>query len=141
MTEQEIKALFFAQYYGQNVAWCKNSADDYQLFRVLSNTLVDEVDYLILRSVEQLTDEELKVFANQSAYRLDEKNIKKVGIAMVNHLFELNKWSGNGILFLTDYLRSIGVLIPFTYLDSNNKPQTLQPDEIIAKGWTKLQTP
>ena len=37
-----------------------------------------------------------------------------------------------------DYLRSIGILLPFTYLSENNTPVTIQPDELVAKGWVKL---
>lgn len=40
-----------------------------------------------------------------------------------------------------DYLRSIGVLLPFTYLNDKNKPVTLSTDEIIKLGWAKIVTP
>jgi len=36
-----------------------------------------------------------------------------------------------------DYLRSVGILLPFTYLNEENKPITLQPDEIIKLVWAK----
>lgn len=40
---------------------------------------------------------------------------------------------------ICDYMRSIGILLPFTYLSEENKPVTLQPDEIISLGWAKIK--
>ncbi|MEZ2337669.1 hypothetical protein AB6735_18630 [Mucilaginibacter sp. RCC_168] len=39
-----------------------------------------------------------------------------------------------------DYLRSIGILLPFTYLNEQNKPITLQPDEIIDLNWASIKS-
>lgn len=39
---------------------------------------------------------------------------------------------------ITDYLRSIGILLPFTVL-IDGKPITYSIDEILAKGWCKLK--
>ena len=156
MNLQQAKALFFAQYLGQKAEYLLSDNDEETtaigLFYNIDfdgNSLIQRDDKmcdesniddncLLLRSVSQLTDEELQVFAKHSAYRLDEKNTFKIGKAMIDHMFELNSWSGNTILFLTDYLRSIGILLPFTYLDENNKPLTLETDGIIALGWAKI---
>lgn len=42
---------------------------------------------------------------------------------------------------VTDYLRSLGVLLPFTYINENNAPIILSPEQIIALGWAKYLTP
>lgn len=42
-------------------------------------------------------------------------------------------------LAIADFMRSIGILLQFTYLDSNNKPITLQPAEILELGWAKIK--
>lgn len=140
MENSKVKALFFYNYYGQKVAWCKNSAGDFQLFRLLSNTLVDEVEYIILRTVDQLTDEEYINIAKiiyPNAPNLHEIHVAKEQLKFIfkQHQFQ---WPMIYSLMVADYLRSITILLPFTFIDENGKPQTLQPDEIIAKGWAKV---
>lgn len=39
----------------------------------------------------------------------------------------------------TDYLRSIGILLPFTYLGEDNKPVTLSPEDILKLNWAKIK--
>lgn len=40
---------------------------------------------------------------------------------------------------VTDYLRSIGICLPFTYLNDTNTPTTLSIDDLIGKGWVKIK--
>lgn len=41
---------------------------------------------------------------------------------------------------VTDYFRSIGVLLPFTYLNEHNQPITLKPAEIFNLGWAQYKS-
>ena len=43
----------------------------------------------------------------------------------------------NQVVLVYQYLLRIGILLPFLYLNNENKPITLQPDEIIKLGWAK----
>lgn len=124
---------------------------------------------LLLRSIDQLTDDECIMLASIvvgepfNRYRRMEvtRNYNFTGFPyiMVHHksstysfqidctLINFNLIDmGEDISCQTnmkpyaciDYLRSIGILLPFTYLDENGKPITLQPDEIVSMGWAKI---
>lgn len=169
MNEQQAKALFFAQYLGQKVYTCT----DWQSFSDKRPNVVDSTylqqgsnrlnqGYLLLRSVNQLTDEEAIILVNlvyASGAMTKNCTIKRsdnywefikisnkegyvsIGIDVIRTGFnrDMSLESKFGIV-VTDYLRSIGILLPFTYIDEAGKPITLQPDEIIKKGWAKYQT-
>lgn len=142
----EVKAKLFSLYYGQNCRHQSNpTISDYLPPDIVTGRVIEVVAdgkypdaFLELRSIEQLEDEELAILASDSAYRLTDKNISKVGIAMARHLFELNKWSGDTILTMTDYLRSIGIALPYCYLDDNHKPVTASVSEQVEWGWVKI---
>ena len=141
MSEQEklkkAKTLFFAQYFGQAIIqWQGESL-------VINNTTLNEQlkeDYLLLRTVEQLTDEEVLIVAEMLTLDVETPyNIEFYRSEVLNYFNDETYFTRfNRSVSIIDYLRSIGILLPFTYLDENNKPQTLQPDEIIAKGWAKI---
>lgn len=42
-------------------------------------------------------------------------------------------------LAIHDYLRSIGIALPMTYIDENNQPVTMSVDEQVQKGWIKIK--
>lgn len=130
----EAEAKFKALYLGQPVY--KREGQPLTYYLRVTHLRAEDKGYLSLRTVKQLTDEEYKVLAKWSAYRLDNKNIVQVGKAMAKHLFELNKWSGNTISAMVDYLRSIGILLPFT-TTINGEVKTYEVEEILANGWYK----
>ena len=154
MNEQNVKALFLNQYAGIGLKM-KCVAKSFQLQNkelrgILLNDKSEKVLYLSnngygdfydidewqlpLRSVSQLTDDEYVIIGSLT--------FPGIGTTKFSHLaFEAGReivkkqrigWS------VYQYLQRIGVLTPFTYLNENNQPVTLQPDEIIAKGWAKL---
>ena len=147
MNEQQAKALFFAQYLGQKVFTHK----DLECFNDKSLSEIDATylqsgsnrlssGYLLLRSVSQLTDEEIITIAtiifgdkiNDIQKLLTRDGVENIFTSGCNT-------SGQKMLKIFDYLLRIGILIPFTYLDETNKPVTFQPDEIIALGWAKIK--
>ncbi len=164
--EHEIKALFFSQYWGQCVVQVSNGlSNNKQCVTAGLLTEIEKFDnpYLLLRTVEQLTDEEMlnvksillaDYLSNKKTVYYTHFEIKRFSnfIRMRNqHGHEITVWHDGKIdidynynafiLNAHQYLLRIGVLLPFTYLDENNQPQTLQPDDIIAKGWAKIQPP
>lgn len=165
MENSKVKALFFSNYYGQKILrwhqWVDDEESSVVDFQVpMSKFGVDDGWYLLLRAVDQLTDEECLQICNiydssckwtikerQSMCILFESEVELLWLFKDHSepIFccEDKKGGENSpynILAAYDYLRSIGVLLPFTYLDENGKPQTLQPDEIVARGWAKVQS-
>lgn len=137
MNITEAKALFFAQYYGQQII---EHADDYFVLSILpvAGRFIDRINdnmILLLRTVEQLTDEEahtvcLLAYTPLYDHKMDKDTIRLgKGVLNLPHLSEKT----------ATYLKLIGVLVRFTYLNKENKPITLSPDEIIKFGWVKIK--
>ncbi|MDB5288557.1 MAG: hypothetical protein JWR05_3506 [Mucilaginibacter sp.] len=134
MKIEEAKALFFAQYYDQVIMRLPGVTyriDCYNLSMVTRSNEIASA-YLLLRSVNQLTEEQ-KI------------NIAELEDHRANHLQKVNDdlqgWKEDRYNFIDScvyqYLLRIGILLPFTYLNEENKPVTLQPEEIIALKWAQ----
>lgn len=141
MTDK-IKSIFFAQYLGQKVFSHKDWIDfndkspnelDPIYLQCGSNRLSD--GFLLLRSIEQLTDEELKICCD--AYYKDGRTIDSV--EYVRKCFILAYDGGNKTpIVIFQLLLRLGILLPFTYLSEDNQPKTLTPTEIVNLGWAKI---
>lgn len=149
MTNTEAKVLYFAQYLGQKVFILSEKQHNKPL--TLRCKLIDSYEngynsgmYLLLRTVEQLKDEEKKILIdccgwdiNYNIFLIDywEVKITSHNILILvndeNDVFEINNIG-------CDYLRSIGIVLPFTYLDENKTPTILSIEQIIKLGWAKL---
>ena len=68
-----------------------------------------EESYLQLRSIDELTEEESKIKINTETWHNE-----------------------------TDYLRSIGIALPFGYMD-NGEFKVMSVDEQIKNGWVALE--
>lgn len=152
MTENEIKALWIAQYLGQKVFMMPDweSFNDNRPMEIGYSYLVPESHYLksgflLLRTVDMLTDEELnhlaKLIDGHITESYTDRQLLEVAYRFLHNLTGNRNYvySINEVLKCTDYLRSIGILLPFTYLNSDNQPVTLQPADILAKGWAKIK--
>lgn len=93
--------------------------------------------HLLLRSVNQLTDEE-RLQVGIVAFPMlvpfteeDNDTLRKLALTVLDrgHLGSRTH----------QVLVRYGILVPFTYLNEENEPTTLPPDEIIALGWAKLK--
>jgi len=126
--ENQIKARFFALYLDQQVFLTDNYKNPVTLCAV---HLAGISGYIQLRDVADLTDEECEnVGILHHWHKGDPYNTKKVLQAMSDNNL--------GLLYeIADYLRSISILLPFTYLDENNQPVTLSTEEILKLGWAK----
>ncbi len=118
-----------AQYFNQPVLrwhqWVESTPNAINDLRTpMSVDGVDKGWYLLLRDVSQLTDEEKEVVKTILSKK-EKPNPTDIEI-------------GEYCTFYYSYLRLIGICLPFTYLSENNTPVTLQPDELVAKGWVKL---
>lgn len=174
-----VKAQLFALYYGQAVAkWINQDT----LFAVSSLTFQydEDVDYLQLRSVSDLTNDEsivvaktmysfpdwiskdipfeVKRFKELSSRDPAETDVSFTAITMgkTTGKYHLKIYDGfgfylgyetpemlksiplHGYLPVIDYLRSIGIALPFTYL-STNHPITLSVQEQVELGIIKLK--
>ena len=135
----KVKAQFFALYLGQKVS--KYHKGDHQdLNHLVSYSTIkylNDDDYLQLRSVDQLTDEELT-----EVIKLSKLSVSSYYEPNFNDV-PMGKWIVSNNQFLHDsigqYLRSIGILLPFTYLSEDNKPITLSPSDLIGFGWIKME--
>ena len=148
MNEQNVKALFFSQYLGQKVFYTTNLApytfnltheavnkDDAEL-----NMAIDWKGYLLLRSVSQLTDDEAIIIAHQNRFTANNDPVicAKVGRDILKRVFDGSTPDMCLPFESADYLRGIGILLPFTFIGEDGKPQTYSEDEILTKGWAKL---
>jgi hypothetical protein len=142
MESGKIKALFFAQYLGQKV-FCLNEND--RILSVLPCDLTGTLrkrGYLSLRAIEKISDDELiKCYHLHSAdigydYTQDFENV----LTMAHHWISID---GYKVLLkyrsTSDYLRRIGILIPFIYLNEQNQPITLSCETIVEKGWCVIK--
>lgn len=102
--EQQDKQAFFAQYWGQNFATVSVGLDLYDC-QTVNTAWFSEIEYLQLRSISQLTDEE------------------KVYLESLPDTQDYPRKSA-------DYLRSIGVAVPF---------RQYSVEEMIEKNWIKLK--
>lgn len=156
------KALFASIYYGQKIfRYGEHDEQTYEISGLQIDGIADsEIGYpdcfLELRSVSDLTDEEAIQCAKCGSTFFDVVNTSSKGyeIKVIRELrvisvaavidggrdclvkIQVNEpWKLN--IAQIDYLRSIGILLPFTYLPPDGKPITLSTEEIIKNGWAK----
>lgn len=144
MNLQEAKQLFNAQYLNQKVfLW-----DDRGPLMMSDKQLWERGESircsLLLRTVNQLTDGEQLVIAG--LFDLDEKQIADTDLlewieAIFNETagYYIDGYTGSQLLSAIDYMRSIGIILQITYLNEENQPVTLQPDEIVSLGWATVE--
>lgn len=148
MNLQQAKALFFAQYLGQKVI--SYNSDKGKLVMVGTNSSVihgtnkspeqgNSNLILLLRPVNMLTDEECKICYQLRDIEMSEGGSKD-DFSYIKHGIILWCKYGNLDYLNYQYLLRLGILLPFTYLDDNSKPITLQPDEIIGLKWAQHYT-
>lgn len=165
MNLEQARELFFSQYWGQPLEWLGNydfkSNPIYYYDRVVGGDLfyfsgkgmAFDIDSckVILRGIDQLTDAEYITAAKLQSSILE---LEKWEIKVTRNLKEpirvwgfwgddcinitVNEWAAN--VLSIDYLRSIGTLLPFTYLNTENKPTTLSAAEILELGWAQIKT-
>lgn len=136
MNLQQAKALFNAQYLGQNVL---SHIEAPNLVTTLSSDYLFKGDkqwFLLLRTVDQLTDVEALIV--KSIFKYSRFNDTGKGFAK-SILNSYNPQNQQEAILCYQYLLRIGILLSFTYLNEENQPITLQPDEIIALGWAKIE--
>lgn len=169
MKIRQAKELFFAQYLEQEVAVQKS----FGYPQILNTRFLDggiNNSYLLLRTVDQLIDEELITVASivcarhnrhyrpgEVTYKISHKRRFDIIVIVKGNAQYMVQLDSDGVGFVdyymggaghvyhyapgqyavTDYFHSIGIIIPFTYLNEENKPITLQPNEIIALEWAK----
>jgi len=132
-----VKAQLFALYFNQNVyhtdVWEDGATDILDITRLeflISQTT--DIAYLQLRSVSDLTDDEAVHVAKFQDLEYTD-NVDIIGETK----YKISKMWLN---FLTaDYLHSIGIALPFTYLNENNHPITLSVEELINLNWIKIK--
>lgn len=142
MTDNEMKARFFAAYLGQKVEFFEqdyNQTGEQYLHAIqiagCGDTNEREFDfksmdcYLLLRSIQSLTDEECckcqKILKPNDDYKHSDPSYFRSWVKTIDN----SSWLYSNTLIFTDYLRSIGIAIPF---------MGISVEEMIKKGWIKL---
>ncbi|AMR34145.1 hypothetical protein A0256_23185 [Mucilaginibacter sp. PAMC 26640] len=92
-------------------------------------------DHVELRSTTELTEQEYENVA-QLTYN---SNLSTATCGKHSLLNDIPKGHYRLSATVSDYLRAIGILIPFTYLDENNNPITLTPADIVQLGWAVVK--
>jgi len=120
MNNREEFERFAVMYWGQKVGRIEEIVD--RLINVNEHR-IHGIDYLQLRSIDSLTDEEAEYVAKDLNHTHNNR--------MTNHewvLDEIMHESLNGKSF--DYLRKIGILVPWNGYSVK---------QIIEKGWAKIK--
>lgn len=159
----DIKKIFKAQYLG--VEDCAFGDGYERAFPVSTITINSEHEYLLLRSVDSLTDDECKQIAvitdivpddglvvdrslgiriydkyNDDVWIPNPLNVVVIqGYEIFGYTNELVNIDSERMLIIIDYLRSIGMAMEFTYLDTDKKPVTLSVEDQINFKWIKIQ--
>lgn len=163
MNTSQIKALFFAQYFNQSV-YMRKDWEDFNdsrpnpvgaMLLTETNKYFVEVGYLLLRTVSQLTDEELiNLITIQSLY--DDIVIIELckfgNVPYIKYHFskgnkevysELALFDGGTYSRATNaqfqYMLRVGILLPFTFINEQGKPETYSPEKLIELGWCKIK--
>lgn len=113
-TLERDKEAFIVQYWNQNI-------------------LRHDLRYIELRSVRQLTDKEYSLVAKISGVAFFEQDSIKVGHFVMSEFmsgYAHPKTEPFEFLKVFDYLRSIGILIPF---------RGYSVEEILRLGWAKIK--
>ena len=139
-----IKALFFSQYWGQEILMYENSDGDpfwsKQIYPVDGHNITCKHLQAHLRTGDTLTDAEaiqvawLIYPAKSAPEYMHEASIGK-GYVYNDVLKSELPLSA----VVHSYLLRIGVLVDFTYLDHSVTPQTLTPAKLIEMGWVKIR--
>ena len=136
----KVKAIFFAQYLYQNVVCSYAYNSPIPLNHIQQGT--DE--YLLLRSINDLTDEEKIILANIYNPKIEFTDTQKVefaGAILRDITYDLGAGSliYSSIFEFKDYLRSIGIALPFTFLNDQNQPETYSVEKLISLGWLTIK--
>lgn len=133
--QQQDKAAFFAQYWGQFVAMVEERYK-YEQYNV-DMTTIGCVKYLRLKPLSAITDKDaLKLsqilhpcieLANVDHGKAIAESLTLFGICTNQEIGARFAWS---IQYIADFLRSRGYLIPF---------RNYSTDQILEMGWVKLK--
>jgi hypothetical protein len=123
----ENKAKFFALYWGQRIMSYRY-LKEYQLSSPLS-VWTENVVYLELKSLSQISDEDARVIAEQNRFNGNYDVFPKVGRDILRRVFELEDSQMCLPTESADYLRSKGYALPW---------MGLSVDEMVDGGWIKL---
>jgi hypothetical protein len=126
-----VKARLFALYLGQKVLNDNGSDPTNPIIREpVELTYLTDNGLLELRSISDLTDEEAVILGFMGS-----GNVKRcLEVYSEDDFYRsfINK------VWIVDYLRSIGIALPFTYLE-DGKPVTISVEEQVQRGYIKLK--
>ncbi len=133
----KVKAIFFAQYLYQDVVCVKHDPRPFPLNHIQQGT--DE--YLLLRSINDLTDEELVAIATMS-FRGEENHTTEIGESIARSVLKDDACFMNPLLWtcVVQYLLRIGIALPFTFLNDQNQPETYSVENLVELGWVMIKT-
>lgn len=150
MDIKKIQSTFVAQYLWQEVFMYDDwiTPDTLTPFRLHGA----KGSFLLLKTIDQLSDEELKTFiydifrdSNCTADFEDlikwHKQEKAIDVLKqrVRSVFDLLIKIYGFKFYQSQWLFRIGILIPFSYIDDTGLVITLSEEEIINLGWAKIK--
>lgn len=134
---QQCKEKLFALYYKQSVLqdidWLSQGLPDYVCYpEMVTNKLNGKSSFLHLRSVDQLTDEEVIEIMKIAIPTYPSYQTAEYGrrLMRVDYLKTSQGLSGYDWIHIGDYLRSIGIATGF---------MGYSVEELIEAGWIKLK--
>lgn len=165
--ELRVKAIWMAQYYGQAKIFkygADHTDDDGGIYK-LSGSILSIASLagcvLQLRNVSQLTDDEAKTIADinyhskafsknaiitrtDNYWNLITLKTKKGRLSIGEDRLEVDfdtpmSLQSNFGVSTVDYLRAIGILLPFTFITSTGEVKTLTVEQILALGWAVIK--
>ena len=123
----ENKAKFFAQYFGQHVLYFSSD-----FLRKIDNLTLDSIendDYLELKHISQISDEDLEKCLNILGQQLDLESFRESFIEGLSNRDFYAQFYPVRAIEIGDYLRSKGYALP--YID-------LSIEDLISYNWIKL---
>lgn len=136
----KIKNLFNSQYYGQFLGCDVDGGTPEPRYLMIGTHLELGVEWLQLKTVNQLTDDELllieKVQDWRRGWNTDNSRVDHSTIQLLNY-FVKGELGMNFELYRV--LISLGVAVPFFFLDDNKEPVIYSVEKLIELGWIKIK--
>lgn len=139
LTVREARERFFIQHIGQTVVHTGEgkpmrslNKKDVLTLQNIELILFSTQRSVLLRTFEQLTDEEL---INCAYLHWKDSTGKPVDTGWVKRVIGTISPRSD----ISDYLRAIGVLTSFTFINEQGKPEPYSPEKLIELGWAKIK--
>lgn len=146
MIIEQAHLTFVAQYWGSEFKYGNESVGN--IFSILNHLYnASNAQYkLICRRWEQITEDELIelaiIYADGLTETTNRENKIKEGRLIAKQICIRYSWSRYNMTNMAkcfQFLIRLSILLPFTYIDQNNKSVTYMPKQLVQMNWAEYQ--